>query len=133
MQYRITSPQGKVTYVVVGYVVALTAAVVGALAASPAVGVVVYSVVVVLLVWCGTRLFRGEGEDPNGTRPMWRMTARPTAGFVLAILLILQAASTAINAASAQRLAPLYVVAVVLSLGLAAAYLNSSLRLRRTT
>ncbi|WP_290473658.1 hypothetical protein [Leifsonia sp. 71-9] len=130
MSFRITSPQGKVTYVVVGYAIALTVAIVAALSATPTVGVLLYSATVVLLVVFGARTFRGEGEDPNGTRPSWRMTAKPTAGFVLAALLVLQAVSTATTAATAHELAPLYVFSVVFSLGLAGAYLNSSLRLR---
>jgi membrane protease YdiL (CAAX protease family) len=39
----------------------------------------------------GARLFRGTGEPVGPPRAWWRMTARPTLGIVLAILLILSA------------------------------------------
>ncbi|GAB3586184.1 hypothetical protein GCM10027406_35800 [Leifsonia lichenia] len=59
------------------------------------------------------------------------MTSKPTAGFVLAGVFVLQAMSTGVSAAVALDDAPLYVLAVVFCLAVAAAYLNSSLRLLR--
>lgn len=128
---RITSPQAKATFVVLGCVAAVVAAVFGALALSVTGGLVLYCAVLGAVIVFGARAFRGDGEDPVAPRPLWRMTAKPAAGFVLAGFFALQAVSTGVSAANADAYAPLYVVAIAFSLAVAAAYLNSSLRLRR--
>lgn len=128
---RITSPQAKVTVVVLGCAAAVVAAVFGALALSVTGGLVLYCVVLGAVIVFGARVFRGDGEDAVAPRPLWRMTAKPGAGFVLAGLFALQAVSTGFSAATADAYAPLYVVAVAFSLVVAAGYLNSSLRLLR--
>ncbi|WP_295126236.1 hypothetical protein [uncultured Leifsonia sp.] len=131
MPLRITSPQTKVVFVVLGYIAALTVAVVGALLLNVSAGLFAYGAVVLVLVLVGARTFRGEAEDVHASRPMWRMTTKPVAGFVIAALFFLQALTTAASAADAPHYAPLYVLSIVFSLALSAAYLNSSLRLRR--
>lgn len=86
---RIRSTWLKVGFIALYFVVATS---VGRLMAEW--GVVGLAATLVLnLVWiaaiiAGARTFRVEEEDPVPPRPWWQMTGRPTAGFVLASLLI---------------------------------------------
>lgn len=131
MQNRITTPQSKVTFVVLGYVAVTVATVFGALAANVTTAYLLYCVSLSIVIVTGSRLFRGEAEDRVAPRPVWRMTSKPTAGFVLTTAFVLQAVSTGVSAAVAPDNAPVYVFGVLFSLAIAAAYLNSSLRLLR--
>ncbi|MGJ4845999.1 hypothetical protein [Leifsonia sp. Le1] len=128
---RITSPQAKATFVVLGWTASGVAALFGALALSVTGGVILYCATLGAVIVFGARVFRGEEEDAVAPRPLWRMTAKPTAGFLLAGFFAFQAVSAGVNAATADAYAPLYVVAIAFSLAVAGAYLNSSLRLRR--
>lgn len=131
MSLRITSPQAKATFVVLGWTASGVAAVFGTLALSVTGGLLLYCVVLGAVIAFGVRVFRGEDEDAVAPRPLWRMTAKPAAGFLLAAYFAFQAVTTGVSAATADAYAPLYVVAVAFLLAVAGAYLNSSLRLRR--
>ena len=100
-------------------------------------------VVYVLAFVVGTRSFRGAGEPIAPPRAGWRMTARPTAGFVIGSLLLVRVlivvggtvAGTPIVASSSAEPAGAVVVAVVgllVDVVLAVLYFRSSLRLRRS-
>ena len=52
-------------------------------------------------VYVGTRIFRGQGEEIAPPRPWWRMSARPTASFVLAAVFAVRSAFAAIAAVNA--------------------------------
>lgn len=45
-------------------------------------------------IYYATRIFRGPGELLNEPRPWWRMTARPTAGYVLGAVMLLGVGSS---------------------------------------
>lgn len=95
-------------------------------------------------VFVAVRSFRGAGEPAIPERPWWRATARPTAGFVIAVILGLNAAqyllkavlqAIAVATAGGEIGFPWGLVESALfvawSGGVAAFYLNSSFRLRR--
>lgn len=131
MQIRITSPQSKVTFIVLGFLAVTVVTLLAALAVDVSAALFLAYGSLCIVVVTGARLFRGDGEDRAAPRAPWRMTAKPTTGFVLAGAFVLQAVSTGAGAAVALDHAPLYVFAIVFSLVIAAAYLNSSLRLLR--
>lgn len=54
----------------------------------------VSALLVVTAVYVGTRTFRGEGEEIAASRVWWRMSARPTASFVLAAYFLLRSISS---------------------------------------
>ncbi|MFW8745647.1 hypothetical protein, partial [Mesorhizobium japonicum] len=93
MSIRITAAENKVAYIVVGYIVTVSAGVAVAVTADLAAGLLVYTALVVGFVGVGSRTFRGAGEDAVAPRPLWRMTARPTAGYIVAGLAALEAAT----------------------------------------
>lgn len=91
---RITSPTGKFTFAVLYVCLSLllgvgTSAILGA-----AAGLLVMTAVLVAAVIVGVRTFRGTDEEPAPVRPLWKMTARPTWGWVLAALLLIQGVGT---------------------------------------
>ncbi|MGO4595038.1 hypothetical protein AB4Z18_14580 [Leifsonia sp. 2TAF2] len=89
-------------------------------------GVIASCGIVVVLVLILTRLFRGENES-DAPRQWWRMTADPTAGFVLVGWLFVQAIGSASTAMLTGGLTGW--VSGIVSLSLAVAYLNSAIRL----
>jgi hypothetical protein len=54
----------------------------------------VSALLVVTVVYVGARTFRGEGEEIAASRVWWRMSARPTASFVLAAYFLLRSVSS---------------------------------------
>lgn len=97
---------------------------------------------VVLLV--ATRVFRVAEEDVAAPRPLWRMTGRPTAGFVLGGILGLTVVMSlwieiygrTIGAEAFSNLEgpggfPLTIVDLVVSAVIAVLYFRSSIRLTR--
>jgi hypothetical protein len=128
---RITSVSAKAAYVIVGYIVLVTAAGMSAvLLRDVLLGAIVDAVLTLVLIGLGARWFRADGEDRISPRPLWRLTGRPTAGFVVATLAGIQtlfAAGTGVITPHA--LLPSAVTTVV-SLLVTIAYLASSMRLR---
>lgn len=95
---------------------------------SPAVGLVSASLFATAGLYCLTRVFRGDAEPAGSRRPWWRLTSRPTQGFVWAILFTIQAVvlwtkPTEWGAQGSD-------IAAVLAAGFAVGMVNSSLRLR---
>ena len=98
MNDRITSNESKVGIVIGGWVIGLLAAlgvgaVVGGLAGTDA-GVVtgmvlLYLTPIVIVVFC-VRTFRGPSEPVAPPRRWWRMTERPTSGFIVGGLFLVQ-------------------------------------------
>lgn len=131
---RIRQTRWKVVYVAVAVtvIVAAYAELVPRTLPYP-VNVLVMNAIVVAVVAVGCRSFRGRGEDVAAPRPWWRMTARPTAGFVIAALVLVNAAGAVVVAVFVPTGRPLEVVlnpAVDVVVG--AFYLHSSIRLLRT-
>ena len=126
----------KLLYVIVGVAIYYLG---GALAPTDNSRGVLRAFLVVVLVLLATRVFRSKSEPDNSPRPLWRMTGRPLAGWVLGVLLGLTAfgfviAGLGIELTPAARSArggePVIVVIAVLFAALAALYLTSSIRLR---
>jgi hypothetical protein len=81
----------------------------------------------------GARTFRVHEEDPIPPRPWWQLTGRPTAGFVIAGLLV--GSELFLWASAALGLTPVDVASSILNsaftLTVAALYVRSSLLLKR--
>ncbi|MGO4533775.1 hypothetical protein [Leifsonia sp. 2MCAF36] len=108
--------------VVVGITVGLSTQLVWGVAAS--------SGIVLLLVLVSSRTFRGENE-PDAPRSWWRMTAHPPAGYALACWFGAQAIASVTSATLADGSVGL--VGGIVSLTIAALYLNSAIRLAAIT
>jgi hypothetical protein len=128
---RITSAGGKVGFFVAGYVGLFCAALFSALLVNFTAGAAIY--VVLFLVWAtlGTRFFRGDGEPVEPSRPWWKLTARPTAGWILAALLFLQSVWVLTSSLAGPGAAGSVLVAAVYFI-VAALFVHSSIRLRTT-
>lgn len=88
---RLTQTWQKALYVVGLFVVGAGAGrVLSALGFAP--GTLVNAVVIVVIwsvgIYGATRIFRGAGEPVGPSRALWRMTARPLAGYLLGALMI---------------------------------------------
>jgi hypothetical protein len=85
-------------------------------------------------VYVGTRTFRGEGEEIAPPRPWWRMSARPTASFVLAAFFAMRSvfvSITVIDAISNGWIDLQFLALCALDPLIFAGYLNSGIRLLR--
>jgi hypothetical protein len=85
-------------------------------------------------VYVGTRTFRGHGEEIAPSRPWWRMSALPTASFVLAVLFAIRsvfsiwAVATDLGYGSVDLN---FILSCAVDPLLFAGYLNSGIRLAR--
>ena len=122
---RVRNGATKAALAVAGYALAVIVGITVELTTYSGWGVVASCGIVVVLVLILTRLFRGENES-DAPRQWWRMTAYPTAGYVLAVGFFVQAIGS-----TTAMLTPGYVgwVSGIVSLSLAVAYLNSAIRL----
>ena len=123
---RIRNGSVKATLIIVGYAFALLVGFTVGLTTHSGWGVATSVGIVVVLVLVLTRLFRGENES-DAPRRWWRVTAHPTAGYLLAIWFLLQAIGSMTAPMSVFGSAR-YVSGIV-SLIIGAAYLNSAIRL----
>ena len=98
-----------------------------ALAVDESVGVAATAVLMVAAVALCGRTFRGPSEEPAPPRSWWRLTERPTAGFILGALFAARAISylTVENRDSSVLLSSACAVTALL----AAAFVHSSVRL----
>jgi len=137
MSIRITSNESKVGVVIGGWVIGLLVALgvgaaVGGLAgtdAGVATGMVLlYLTPIVVVVFC-VRTFRGPSEPVAPPRPWWRMTERPTSGFVVGALFLLQTVTALLTA---NERGPLLTLSTALPNAVAAvAFLGSAIKLTR--
>ncbi|WP_025156339.1 hypothetical protein [Leifsonia aquatica] len=123
---RVRTPVAKAGLIVAGYAGVVLAVIPVAVSTTAAWGVATGSGIVLLLVLALTRVFRGENES-DAPRAWWRMTARPAAGYVLGLGFALQAVGA--TASAAPESAPAAWIGCLVSLVIAAAYLNSAVRL----
>ena len=97
------------------------------------VSIVIGNVIFLAFLIVGVRSFRGRGEPVAPKRAWWRLTARPTAGFVIAGVSAWFALGFVVSIVLGTDLGPLdmldAVINIVLMCVLVLAYLNSSLRL----
>ena len=126
---RITSAGGKVGYFVAGYVGLACVAIFTAGLVNFTVGAVIYVALFVAWATLGTRCFRGDGEPITPPRPWWKLTARPTVGWILAALLLLQSVWILTSSLAEPGAAGSVLVAAVYSIA-AALFVHSSIRLR---
>lgn len=124
---RIRNGATKAALTVVGYALALLVGITVESTTHSGFGVVSSSGLVLLLVLILTRLFRGENESDE-PRQWWRMTARPTASYLLAGWFLLQVVGSA-SSALTTRPSVGWAVSAIVSLILASGYLISALRL----
>ena len=95
-------------------------------------GWVVGNALLILLVFGGTRSFRGAGEPLAAPRARWRMTSRPRSGFVVGSLFVLSSATNVYSAISMPTdLTFSYVADAVVGGALAFLFLRSSVRMQR--
>ncbi len=102
----------------------------------PPSGLVAASLAWVIVVFAGTRWFRGEDEAVEPPRVWWRMTALPLMGYVLGVIFLLNAGTQAyaivtVGAAALAETGDLWPAVIALACNglIAAAYLHSSIRL----
>ena len=89
-QVRIRSPWAKLGVVVAWWVVGFAlATVLRWLGVGDLAIVLIGAVYDIGVIAAATRVFRGAYERSEPSRPWWRATGRPTAGFVLAAALLL--------------------------------------------
>lgn len=123
---RIRDGSVKAASALAGYALAALAGFLIATGFGPAWGAAAGNALIIALVIASTRVFRGENESDD-PRSWWRMTARPAAGFVLSGGFLAQA----VGVAASYRLdqTPLVWLSAAVSILIAVAYLNSSVRL----
>src|SRR3954454_14243375 len=91
---RVRNGATKAALIIAGYALAVVVGITVEVSTYPGWGVVAGCAVVLALVLILSRLFRGENES-DAPRPWWRMTAYPTAGYVLAVWFFVQAIGSA--------------------------------------
>lgn len=136
---RITRVRAKVVFVLTAVLAMVAVGIATNFLVGGGAGVIVTSFLWIVVVTLGTRWFRGFDEAVEPPRAWWRMTAQPPAGYVLAVLFLLNAGTQA-YALLVNDLATLDAAGVLLptvtALGchglIGLAYLNSSIRLSRT-
>lgn len=123
---RIYDGSTKAMSVILGYTLALVSGFLVGITFALSWGVVVGTAVLLAVIVVLTRWFRGEHESRD-PRAWWRMTARPTAGYVLAAWFFLQALTTGLS--RAPQVVPVTWINVCVTLLIAFAYVASSVRL----
>ncbi|WP_374008603.1 hypothetical protein [Leifsonia sp. LS-T14] len=123
---RIRDGSTKAILVIAGYAFALLIGTTVGLSTQPGWGVATSSGIVLALVLVLCRLFRGANET-DARRTWWRMTAGPPAAYVLACWFGVNAIASVTSTIA--RDDPVGWVGAVISLSLAALYLNSAIGL----
>jgi hypothetical protein len=130
---RIRKTRWKVAYIVVGVglILLINGLFLSHVLPRP-VDAVVGNLFTVLLYFGGARSFRGSREPVAPARAWWRMTSRPTAGFVIGALLSVSFASDIFSFSRPAGFTFTYVLGAIVDLLMAFLYFHSSIRLRRT-
>ena len=132
MPIRVIAAQTKITYFVAGVALVLTVGSAAGIALGGVAGIAINSILLVALFGVASRTFRGTGEPIVPPRAWWRLTAGPVAGFVIAGLFVVSGVGSAISGSGPDSSAVLTVSTVLSDGAVAAAYLNSSIRLLRS-
>ena len=126
----------KLAYIIIGITVFYVG---GGLAPTDNSRGILRSVLLVVIFYLATRIFRSAAEPDDELRPWWRMTGLALAGWVLGVLFALVAlaffaAAIGISTTPAAREVrsgvPVIAVSAVLFAGMGILYLTSSIRLR---
>lgn len=130
MTIRISDPGRKVAVITAATLAILLVSLTLTFAFTFAVGAVVaLAMSMVLVLFCG-RTFRGPSEDASAPRSWWRFTERPMAGYILGALFAVQAISYLLQTGGGATV-ELRALGFVAAGSIAAAFLNSSVRLTR--
>ena len=92
------------------------------------------SFLIFFAVYVGTRTFRGRGEPIEPSRPWWRMSALPTASFVLSVVFAIRSIFSVWAVVSDLAYGSFdanFVLSCAVDPLLFAGYLNSGIRLAR--
>ncbi len=125
---RVTSGRTKAAVLVVGILVSMAAIPSAAVAGGMTVGYVAALAFTVALVVVPARCFRGPGEPVDAPRPWWRATNRPTAGYVVGVLYLVQSGALLVRR-DVDGLGTVAVLFAVVDLALGAYLVHSSIRL----
>ena len=83
---RLTQKRWKAVYIVGGFMLTLALFSLVNLLSFEWVSGVLDAMIQFAWIYLGTRIFRGKSELLVAPRPLWRMTAEPSAGLVLGVL-----------------------------------------------
>jgi hypothetical protein len=125
---RVTTVGGKIAFVSGAVAAGTLLAILVTFGIDENAGNLVAAVFSVCAVVAGCRVFRGESEDAGQPRSWWRMTSKPSAGWILCALFALSAASSVLTIGQS----PVVGVSVATDAAIALGYANSSVRLRRS-
>jgi hypothetical protein len=128
---RIVEAGPKVVYILVGGLVTIVFVAGLTLVLPNALEAIVGAIAEATFYLVGVRSFRGSNELLNPSRPWWRMTARPTAGFLIGSLLGLSVVFDIFNATKHSPYELGNVLSAAVEGTLSLLYFNSSVRLRR--
>ena len=126
----------KLAYIIIGITIFYVG---GGLAPTDDSRGILRTVLLVVIFYLATRVFRSAAEPDRASRPWWRMTGLAFAGWVLGVLFALAALaffvaaigiSTTPSARDVRGGVPVIAVTAVLFAGMAILYLTSSIRLR---
>ena len=126
----------KLAYIIIGITVFYVG---GGLAPTDNSRGILRSVLLVVIFYLATRIFRSAAEPNDEPRPWWRMTGLALAGWVLGVFFALAALaffaaaigiSTTPSAREVRGGVPVIAVSAVLFAGMAILYVTSSIRLR---
>lgn len=123
---RVRNGATKAILIIIGYALAMLVGIAVGTVALLEWGVVASVAIVLLVVLVLTRVFRGENES-DAPRAWWRMTANAPAGFALSGWFFVQTISS-LSISARQPACAVWLSAVV-SLAIAAAYLQCAIRL----
>ena len=133
MRIRIITAGTKVATIVSFQIGIILIALGLGLGVTPSVGYAAAVVLPILMIWFCTRTFRGDSESVTPARAWWRMTERPFAGYFLAALFAAQGIVGLATVTEMRELPWGFAVAgVIVSATIAAAFVNSSIRLARS-
>ncbi|UTT38955.1 hypothetical protein NMP99_13180 [Glutamicibacter mishrai] len=122
----IRSGPAKAGATIAAYVLVFMVSFLGSVLVGEAFGFALAAVAQLIAVLALVRHFRGDNES-NASRPLWRMTAYPAFGFVLASLWTLQGLGLLI--APTGNVGWVQYGAAAIILGMAALFANSSFKL----
>ncbi|QOC24861.1 hypothetical protein IC744_00105 [Microbacterium hominis] len=124
---RLSSAPAKAGVLFVGLLVVVSGGLLF-IAADFTAGLIWTVLTLLALTVVAARTFRGEHEGPS--RPLWQMTAEPTASYVIGVILLVQSGYAMTIAQTTPSPWAVYIAETVLFL-LGLAFVNSGLRLTR--
>lgn len=121
----IRAPEAKLGSIIAAGILVFLVSLAAGVGISVVAGAIAFIVTAGAAVALLSRVFRTSTED-DGPREWWRLTGRPTAGYVIAAVLFAEIVSVLLPSLEET---PMRTVVVALYSVLAAGYLHSSIRL----